>query len=62
MDGGFPGLGTVINVVAVLVGATVGMLAGHRLRVDATRAELERIAAAPGLSKDTFEQVSKSLG
>ncbi|MFM5885791.1 MAG: aminopeptidase N [Novosphingobium sp.] len=26
------------------------------------RAELERIAAAPGLSKDTFEQVSKSLG
>lgn len=31
MDGGFPGLGTVINVVAVLVGATVGMLAGHRL-------------------------------
>lgn len=31
MDGGFPGLGTVINVVAVLVGATLGMLAGHRL-------------------------------
>ncbi|MFM5925071.1 MAG: aminopeptidase N, partial [Novosphingobium sp.] len=26
------------------------------------RAELERIVAAPGLSKDTFEQVSKSLG
>ncbi|PKB14131.1 aminopeptidase N [Novosphingobium kunmingense] len=26
------------------------------------RAELERIAATPGLSKDTFEQVSKSLG
>ena len=26
------------------------------------RSELERIAAAPGLSKDTFEQVSKSLG
>ena len=26
------------------------------------RAELERIIAAPGLSKDTFEQVSKSLG
>jgi len=26
------------------------------------RAELERIAAAPGLSRDTFEQVSKSLG
>jgi aminopeptidase N len=26
------------------------------------RAELERILAAPGLSKDTFEQVSKSLG
>ncbi|WP_296679365.1 aminopeptidase N [Novosphingobium sp.] len=26
------------------------------------RTELERIAAAPGLSKDTFEQVSKSLG
>ena len=26
------------------------------------RAQLERIAAAPGLSRDTFEQVSKSLG
>ena len=26
------------------------------------RAELERILAAPGLSKDVFEQVSKSLG
>ncbi|MEO5587496.1 MAG: DUF3458 domain-containing protein, partial [Novosphingobium sp.] len=26
------------------------------------RAELARIAAAPGLSRDTFEQVSKSLG
>ncbi|MCC6927056.1 aminopeptidase N [Novosphingobium sp.] len=26
------------------------------------RAELERIVAQPGLSKDTFEQVSKSLG
>ncbi|HVR89934.1 MAG TPA: aminopeptidase N [Novosphingobium sp.] len=26
------------------------------------RAELERIAAAPSLSRDTFEQVSKSLG
>ncbi len=26
------------------------------------KAELERIVAAPGLSKDTFEQVSKSLG
>ncbi len=26
------------------------------------RAELERIVAVPGLSKDTFEQVSKSLG
>ena len=26
------------------------------------RAELERLAAAPGLSRDTFEQVSKSLG
>lgn len=31
MDGGFPGLGTVINVVAVLVGAVLGILAGHRL-------------------------------
>lgn len=31
MDGGFPGLGTVINVVAVLLGATLGMLAGNRL-------------------------------
>ena len=26
------------------------------------RAELERIAATPRLSRDTFEQVSKSLG
>ena len=26
------------------------------------RAELERIAAAPGLSRDTTEQVTKSLG
>jgi aminopeptidase N len=26
------------------------------------RAELERIVGAPGLSRDTFEQVSKSLG
>jgi aminopeptidase N len=26
------------------------------------RAELERIAAAPNLSADTYEQVSKSLG
>jgi aminopeptidase N len=26
------------------------------------RAELERIAAAPGLSRDTREQVTKSLG
>jgi aminopeptidase N len=25
------------------------------------RQQLERIAAAPGLSKDTYEQVSKSL-
>lgn len=31
MDGGFPGLGTVINVVAVLLGATLGMLAGQKL-------------------------------
>lgn len=30
MDGGFPGLGTVINVVAVVAGALLGMLAGHR--------------------------------
>ncbi|MDC5697377.1 DUF554 domain-containing protein [Intrasporangium calvum] len=31
MDGGFPGLGTVVNVIAVLLGATLGMLAGNRL-------------------------------
>lgn len=31
MDGAFPGLGTVVNVVAVLLGAGLGMLAGHRL-------------------------------
>lgn len=32
------------------------------VRAALMRAELERIAAAPGLSRDTFEQVSKSLG
>ena len=26
------------------------------------RKELERLAAAPGLSRDTFEQVTRSLG
>ena len=31
MDGGFPGLGTVVNVVAVVLGASLGMLAGNRL-------------------------------
>ncbi len=31
-------------------------------RAGLMRAELERLLAAPGLSKDTFEQVSKSLG
>ena len=31
MDGAFPGLGTVVNVVAVLLGAALGMIAGHRL-------------------------------
>ena len=31
-------------------------------RATLMRAELERIVTAPGLSKDTFEQVSKSLG
>ncbi|QFG68763.1 DUF554 domain-containing protein [Ornithinimicrobium pratense] len=31
MDGAFPGLGTLINIVAVLAGASLGMLAGHRL-------------------------------
>ena len=31
MDGGFPGLGTVINVLAVLAGAVLGMVAGNRL-------------------------------
>ena len=31
-------------------------------RAKAMRAELERIAAAPKLSRDTYEQVSKSLG
>ena len=33
MDGGFPGLGTVINVVAVVAGALLGMVAGHRFPV-----------------------------
>ena len=32
------------------------------VRAALMRTELERIVAAPGLSKDTFEQVSKSLG
>ena len=27
----FPGLGTVINVVAVIIGALLGMAIGHRL-------------------------------
>ena len=31
-------------------------------RAELMRAELERIVATPGLSKDVFEQVSKSLG
>lgn len=31
MTGGFVGLGTVINVVTVLVGALIGMAVGHRL-------------------------------
>lgn len=31
MDGAFPGLGTLVNVVAVVLGAGLGMLAGHRL-------------------------------
>ncbi len=31
MDGGFVGLGTVINVAAVVLGATAGMLLGQRL-------------------------------
>lgn len=31
MTGGFAGLGTLINVIAVILGATLGMLAGNRL-------------------------------
>lgn len=31
MDGLFPGAGTLINVVAVVVGASLGMVIGHRL-------------------------------
>lgn len=31
MSGAFPGLGTAINVVTVVVGAVAGMLVGHRL-------------------------------
>ncbi|GAA5163380.1 DUF554 domain-containing protein [Ornithinimicrobium tianjinense] len=31
MDGGFPGLGTLLNVATVTVGALIGMRAGHRL-------------------------------
>lgn len=31
MDGAFPGLGTVINVAAVILGSVLGMAVGHRL-------------------------------
>lgn len=31
MDAGFPGLGTVINVVTVVLGSLLGMAVGHRL-------------------------------
>lgn len=31
MDGAFPGLGTIINVAAILVGGTAGLLVGHRM-------------------------------
>ena len=31
MEGLFPGAGTVVNVVAVLLGAGLGIVAGHRL-------------------------------
>ena len=31
MDSGFPGLGTLINVAAIVVGSLLGMAAGHRL-------------------------------
>jgi len=31
------------------------------MRAELMRAELARIVATPGLSKDVFEQVSKSL-
>ncbi len=31
MDGTFPGLGTIINVAAILLGGTVGLLVGHRM-------------------------------
>ena len=31
MDGAFPGLGTLINVVTIVVGSLLGMAVGHRL-------------------------------
>jgi uncharacterized membrane protein YqgA involved in biofilm formation len=31
VDGAFPGVGTVVNVVAVVLGSVVGITAGHRL-------------------------------
>ncbi len=31
MEGAFPGIGTLVNVVTVLVGGTLGMTVGHRL-------------------------------
>ncbi len=31
MDGAFPGLGTIINVAAILTGGTIGLLVGHRM-------------------------------
>lgn len=32
MHVGFPGLGTVINVVTIVAGALLGMWVGHRIR------------------------------
>jgi len=31
VDGAFPGVGTLVNVAAIIVGSVVGMTAGHRL-------------------------------
>ena len=66
VEPGFLSLPRAIEVLSTaparLIGATEqgGPLEPGRAAM--MRQQLERILAAPGLSRDTFEQVSKSLG